>query len=189
MKVNKQKILDQIKADILSNNVCPNLAQEATNIVMGQGNLDAKILLIGEAPGKNEDLSGIPFVGSAGKLLNSLLESVELNRNEVFITNIVKYRPPKNRDPSRQEKTDFAPYLIREILLVNPKIIVTLGRHSLNYFVDDQEIGKSHGKFIDIEMQGSNFKLFPMYHPAAAIYNRSLKQVLFEDIKKLQNIN
>lgn len=186
MKANKQQVLDQIKADILSNNVCPNLAQEATNIVMGHGNLNSNILFIGEAPGKKEDLTGIPFVGAAGKLLDSLLKSVDLARDEVFITNIVKYRPPKNRDPSIKEKTDFAPYLIREIQLVQPTVIVTLGRHSLNYFADSQEIGKIHGKFIELKVSDIAYRFLPLYHPAAAIYNRSLEKVLLQDIRKLK---
>src|ERR1700712_1086227 len=106
-----QARLDQIQADILEKNVCPDLAKTATQLVFGDGNPDADIVLIGEAPGKNEDLQGIPFVGASGKFLNEMLEMIGLKRKDIYITNIVKYRPPDNRDPTPEEKKTFLPYL------------------------------------------------------------------------------
>ena len=146
MAINKQVLLEQIKADIIEYNVCPNLAREATNLVMGDGNIDADIVIIGEAPGKNEDISGLPFMGAAGKFLNEMLDSVGIVRSDVFITNIVKYRPPKNRDPSKQEKAEFWPYLLRQLDVIQPKVVVTLGRHSMGYFLPQANIGEVHGQ-------------------------------------------
>src|SRR5665213_1839421 len=128
-KADKQKLLDRIKADILNQNVCPNLAQEATQLVFGDGNADSDIVFIGEAPGKNEDEQGKPFVGAAGKFLNEMLEMIGLKRADVYITNIVKYRPPNNRDPFPTEKSEFLPYLKKQLQVIKPKIVVTLGRH------------------------------------------------------------
>lgn len=127
---NRQALIEQVKADILNKNVCPDLAQTATNLVMGDGNVNAELVFVGEAPGKNEDLRGLPFVGAAGKFLDELLASVSLDRADVYITNIVKYRPPGNRDPLPVEKQAFWPYLIRQLEIINPKIVVTLGRLS-----------------------------------------------------------
>jgi uracil-DNA glycosylase family 4 len=135
----KQVLLEQIKADILKNNICPDLANEATNLVMGDGNIDADIVLIGEAPGKNEDEQGLPFVGAAGKFLDEMLESAGIKRSDVYITNIVKYRPPNNRDPEPDEKAAFWPYLVRQLDVIQPKIVVTLGRHSMEYFLPDRK--------------------------------------------------
>ena len=185
-KLKKQHLLDQIKTDIIKQNICLDLAQEATNLVMGHGNLNAKFLFVGEAPGKQEDISGTPFVGSAGKLLDKLLDSIDVNRSDVYITNIVKYRPPNNRDPLSQEKSDFAPFLATEIGIIDPKVVITLGRHSLNYFLPSAEIGKVHGTTSSTDIGNKTYKLLPMYHPAAAIYNRSLEATLFTDIQHLK---
>lgn len=144
--MDKQAQLEQIKADILKNNICPDLAKQATNLVMGDGNPDADIVFIGEAPGKNEDVQGLPFVGAAGKFLNEMLESIGLERKDVYITNIVKYRPPNNRDPLPDEKKAFWPYLLRQLSVIEPKIVVTLGRHSMEYFLPDQKISAIHGQ-------------------------------------------
>lgn len=138
--------LAQIKADILKNNICPDLAKTATNLVMGDGSLTAEVVFIGEAPGKNEDLQGTPFVGAAGKLLDEMLDGIGHKRNQVYITNIVKFRPPNNRDPLPAEKNAFWPYLLREIATLRPKIIATLGRHSMEYFLPDEQITKVHGQ-------------------------------------------
>ena len=122
----KQSLLDQIKADILAQNICPDLAKTATNLVMGDGNVNADIAFIGEAPGKNEDEQGLPFVGAAGKFLNEMLASINLDRQDIYITNIVKYRPPNNRDPLPDEKKAFWPFLVRQLDVIAPKIVVTL---------------------------------------------------------------
>lgn len=146
MPNNKQDLLDAIRTDILKNDVCSELRATATNLVMGDGNPDADIVFIGEAPGKNEDLQGKPFVGASGKFLNEMLESVGLQRDDIYITNIVKYRPPNNRDPLPAEKQAFMPYLLRQLDVINPKLVVTLGRHSMEYFLPKQKISVIHGQ-------------------------------------------
>ena len=178
----KQTRLDQIAADIARDNVCPDLAKTATHLVPGEGDPDADIVFIGEAPGKNEDLTGRPFIGAAGKLLSELLASIGLERNEVFITSILKYRPPNNRDPKPAEKTAFWPYLQRQLEVIDPKIIVPLGRHGMENFVSGQTITEVHGKLI----VGNKWPLLPLYHPAAALYNGGLRQTLFDDFLQLK---
>lgn len=183
-----KKLLEQIKADILTQNICPNLAQDATNLVMGHGTPTAEIVFIGEAPGKNEDLQGIPFVGAAGKLLDEMLATVNLQRADVYITNIVKYRPPNNRDPLPEEKKAFWPYLVREIQVIRPKIIATLGRHSMEYFLPGAKISEIHGEPKQITFGDSEIVIMPLYHPAAALYNGQLRQTLFDDFAKVIEI-
>ena len=123
----KQQKLDEIKAKILADNVCPDLAASATQLVFGDGPADAKIVFIGEAPGKNEDIQGIPFVGAAGKFLNEMLGTIGLKREDIYITNIVKYRPPNNRDPLPDEKAAFLPYLQAQLDAIQPLLVITLG--------------------------------------------------------------
>ena len=191
-KSEKQAKLDQIKADILKQNICPDLAKTATQLVMGDGNPDADIVFIGEAPGKNEDLQGIPFVGASGKFLSEMLALIDLKREDIYITNIVKYRPPENRDPTPDEKAAFLPYLEAQLEVIQPKVVVTLGRHSMNCFLPDLQIGKVHG-------QPKRYKgrvYLPLFHPAAALYNGSMRQTLIDDfvaipaiIQKIQDSN
>lgn len=192
--MNKQQLLDQIRADIISDNVCPDLAKTAKNLVIGDGNPDADIVFIGEAPGKNEDEQGLPFVGASGKFLNEMLASVGLERKDIFITNIVKYRPPNNRDPLPQEKKDFLPYLQRQLEVIAPKVVITLGRHSTNCFLPDLQISKAHGEPKRIKLQ---FKenddvlevvILPLYHPAAALYNGGMRQTLLDDFSNIPAI-
>lgn len=185
---NKQLLLEQIKADILKNNICPDLAHEAKNLVMGDGNINADIVLIGEAPGKKEDESGLPFVGAAGKFLNEMLETVGMVRSDIYITNIVKYRPPNNRDPLPEEKKAFWPYLVRQLDVIQPKIVVTLGRHSMEYFLPEQKISAIHGQPKRITFGDKKLVIVPLYHPAAALYNGSMRTTLIEDFKKLPKI-
>ena len=184
----KQVLLEQIKADILKNNICPDLAQQATNLVMGDGDIDADIVLIGEAPGKKEDESGLPFVGAAGKFLNEMLATVGMVRNDIYITNIVKYRPPNNRDPLPEEKKAFWPYLVRQLDVIQPKIVVTLGRHSMEYFLPNQKISMIHGQPKRITFGNTKLIIVPLYHPAAALYNGSMRNILIEDFMKLPKI-
>jgi len=184
----KQILLEQIAADIIKNNICPDLAQEAKNLVMGDGNIDAEILLIGEAPGKKEDETGLPFVGAAGKFLNEMLAGAGINRNDVFITNIVKYRPPNNRDPLPEEKIAFWPYLVRQLDVIQPQIVVTLGRHSMEYFLPGSKISDVHGQPKRIKFGHSRLVIVPLYHPAAALYNGGLRATLVDDFKKLPKI-
>jgi uracil-DNA glycosylase, family 4 len=184
----KQILLEQIKADIIKNNICPDLAQEAKNLVMGDGNSDADIVLIGEAPGKNEDELGLPFVGAAGKFLNEMLETVGMIRSDIYITNIVKYRPPNNRDPEPEEKKAFWPYLVRQLNVIQPKIVVTLGRHSMEYFLPNKKISMIHGQPKRITFGNTKLVVVPLYHPAAALYNGSMRATLIKDFKKLPKI-
>jgi DNA polymerase len=173
----KQQQLDDIKQKILDDKVCPELAETATQLVFGDGNPKAELVFIGEAPGKNEDLQGVPFVGAAGKFLNEMLEMIELKREDVYITNIVKYRPPDNRDPYPDEKTAFMPYLESQLEAIQPKLVVTLGRHSLNCFLPDLQISQAHG-------QPKRYKgrvYLPLFHPAAALYNGAMRQTLIDD--------
>ncbi len=177
----KQKQLDELKADILSQGVCASLAASATQLVMGDGNPDADIIFIGEAPGKNEDEQGVPFVGAAGKFLNEMLGAAGLKREDVYITNIVKYRPPNNRDPLPEEKREFWPYLMRQLEIIQPKAIITLGRHSGAAFIPDLHISRDHGHAREVRYHEHEFLVIPLYHPAAALYNGSMRQVLIDD--------
>lgn len=181
MRTDKQDFLDQIKADILQKNICPVLAKTATNLVMGEGNPDASIVFIGEAPGKKEDEQGVPFVGASGRFLNLMLESAGMVRDDVYITNIVKYRPPNNRDPSTAEKVAFWPHLMRQLEIIDPKIVITLGRHSMSCFLPEARIAEQHGKPERYVYENGEFLIIPLYHPAAALYNGSLRQALIDD--------
>ncbi|MBP5204195.1 uracil-DNA glycosylase [bacterium] len=140
------------------------------------------IVLIGEAPGKNEDLQGRPFVGAAGKFLNDLLDHVGLQREDIYVSNVVKYRPPANRDPQEEEKDACRVWLNAELLYIKPRIIVTLGRHALSRFVPDANISSCHG---NVFMHKSRIPVFAMFHPAAALYNPNLKETMFKDMEKL----
>ena len=140
----KTERLEQIKADIITENICPNLAKTAKQLVFGHGNPNASIVFIGEAPGKKEDATGEPFVGAAGVFLNTMLSSIQLNRSDTYITNIVKYRPPDNRDPSKEEKEAFMPFLFKQMDVIDPTIIITLGRHSTACFIPDMQISDIH---------------------------------------------
>ena len=178
----------------MENDVCPDLANQAMNLVMGDGNPDADIVFIGEAPGKKEDIEGLPFIGASGRFLSEMLETIGLARSDVYITNIVKYRPPNNRDPSSDEKKAFLPYLQRQLEVIAPKVIVTLGRHSSNCFLPDLQISKSHGEpeQIILRFKENNDVLevviLPLYHPAAALYNGGMRQTLLDDFSKIPSI-
>lgn len=186
--IQKHTLLEQIRADILSQGICPDLAKQAKNLVMGDGNEDAQIVIIGEAPGKNEDEQGKPFIGASGKFLTEMLLQSGLRREDVYITNIVKYRPPKNRDPSESEKKAFWPFLLRQLEVINPTIVVTLGRHSMEYFIPEAKISDVHGDMRVVKVGDNQFNIVPLYHPAAAIYNRKLRQTLIDDFKELPKI-
>ena len=191
--MNTQQALTEIYDDIIANEVCPELAASATQLVLGDGSVDADIVFIGEAPGKKEDESGLPFVGASGRFLNEMLASVNLSRDDVYITNIVKYRPPNNRDPSRDEKQAFWPYFARQLEIINPKVIVTLGRHSMEFFLPGAKISEVHGHAVHKKVvlhDGSEkeWLIMPLYHPAAALYNGSMRQILIDDFVGLRQL-
>jgi uracil-DNA glycosylase len=154
--------------------------ETASRCVPGEGNPLAEIMLVGEAPGATEDALGRPFVGRAGRLLDELIAEAGLTRSDVWITNVVKARPPKNRDPKAPEVAHCMPWLERELALIRPSLVVPLGRHALKHFAPAAKIAEVHGRVVP----GSP-DLFPLYHPAAAMYNQTLKATLFEDARAL----
>lgn len=165
------------------------LKKTATQPVFGHGNPHAEIVFIGEAPGKDEDLQGMPFVGRAGQFLNQMLESIKLERGDVYITNTVKYRPPNNRDPEPDEKADCYEWLLTELNFIKPKLIVFLGRIAMSNFFPEAKISEVHGKLLIKEIAGFPTKNFlALYHPAAAMYNGSLRETLQNDFKKLPKV-
>lgn len=184
----KQQKIDGLAVEIVANNVSPELAVHATQLVIGAGNPDADIVFIGEAPGKAEDKQGLPFVGASGKFLNEMLASIDLNRDDVYITNIVKYRPPNNRDPSPEEKREFWPYLMRQIEIIQPKVVITLGRHSGAAFIPDLHISRDHGQARMVRYHDMDFLVLPLYHPAAALYNGSMRGVLLDDFQGVKKL-
>ena len=174
------------------------LKATATQPVPGVGNPNSLIVFIGEAPGKDEDLQGKPFVGRAGKFLQEMLATIKMKREDIYITNTVKYRPPNNRDPEPDEIRDCLPWLLEEIGYIKPKIIIPLGRHAMNRFFPEAKISEVHGKLLKRKL---TFKMpngvdlvfpteyfFPLYHPAAALYNGSMRETLIEDFKKIPAI-
>jgi DNA polymerase len=179
----KFKSLSEINKYFIKN-IKSDLQKTANNVVPGIGSDHADIMFIGEAPGRKEDETGIPFVGSAGKFLDELLNSINLSRSDVFITNTVKYRPPENRDPSDEEKAMFKPWLDAQIAFIQPKIFVPLGRHALWGFLPNAKISDVHGKIFFIK--DTKQFVFAMYHPAVALYNGSYRKVLLSDMQVLK---
>jgi uracil-DNA glycosylase family 4 len=178
-----QGLLDAIAAEIRGHVPCGfAICEQATNLVPGEGSATAAVVLVGEAPGAKEDESGRPFVGGAGKLLDRLLEEAGLERSDVFITNVVKARPPGNRDPKADEVAHHLPWLEAQLKVIAPKLIVPLGRHALARFAPDVKITQAHGGVL--ERDGRT--LFPMFHPAAALRNPKLRATLHEDAKALR---
>lgn len=181
----RQKELDALNAQMAATCQC-TLRETATQPVPGDGSAYAKILFIGEAPGKKEDEQGKPFIGAAGKFLSEMLASVNLKREDIYITNVVKYRPPNNRDPLPQEVVDCWPWLAAQIKLINPKIIIPLGRHAMERFIKDKKISEVHGQVFELDIpEFGKRKYFPLYHPAAALYNGGMRSVLLEDFSRI----
>lgn len=186
--------LKKIKDEVIALVDSPLYAERIKNKtfpVIGEGNHNANIIFIGEAPGENEAKTGRPFCGRAGKVLDSLLEFAGIDRKDVYVTNIVKDRPPRNRDPLPEEIDIYAPFLDRQIEIIKPKVIATLGRFSMQYVMTRyglegqlDTISALHGKVL----QTSNFKLVPLYHPAAAIYNQHLLDTLKQDFQVLKTL-
>ncbi len=183
MNDNQSKLQD-IAQQIEKDNICPELREGATQLVFGAGNPEAEIVFIGEAPGKNEDLKGEPFVGAAGKFLNEMLETIGLKRSDIYITNIVKYRPPNNRDPLPEEKAAFLPYLKKQLDVIQAKLIVLLGRHSMDSLLPGLKISDVHGQ--PKRFEGRVY--LPLFHPAAALYNGSMRQTLLDDFARIPAI-
>ncbi len=174
----KQSDLDTLKKEMEKDNSLPLME---SNLVFGEGNPDCKVMFIGEAPGFTENELRRPFVGRSGKLLDRLINEAGWKREDVYISNIVKRRPPDNRDPCPEEIAAYTPFLSKQIEIINPPIIATLGRFSMNYFVPDAKISRDHGKVIAHEGR----KIVPLYHPAAGLRNPSMLKDLEIDFKKL----
>lgn len=196
-KQKRSDSLKQIKDELVGLKNSPLYAYRTENNyfpVIGEGSHFAKIMFVGEAPGRNEARTGRPFCGAAGKILDELLESAKLKREDIYITNIVKDRPPENRDPLPEEIEIYGPLLDRQIEIIKPEIIATLGRFSMGYimekfklFLDIEPISKAHGKCYETEASYGRVRICPQYHPAAAIYNQGLKDILIKDFAVLQN--
>lgn len=180
----KAEQLEKIAEEIVAAKVCSELAAGAKQLVMSDGTAEAEIVFIGEAPGAKEDEVGKPFVGAAGRFLNEMLETIGLSREQIYITNIVKYRPPGNRDPLPEEISAFMPYLKQQIDIIKPKLIVFLGRHAMNVFLPELKISQAHGKALRKNEQ----VYLPLYHPAAALYNGGLRAQLLEDFATIPKV-
>ena len=185
--MNKADSIKTLHAKWLLECTC-KLRKSATQGVPGDGSANSKIVFIGEAPGAKEDKGGRPFIGSAGKFLAEMLEGIKMKREDIYITNIVKYRPPENRDPTPKEITDCAQWLEDEIKLIDPTLIVFLGRHAMNHFFLKEKISEVHGVLLTANHFGKTRHFLPLYHPAAALYNGSLREVLKKDFKKIPRI-
>lgn len=189
----KNTKLAALKQNIIDQAVCAELAEQAKQLVFGEGSADADVVFVGEAPGKKEDETGQPFVGAAGRLLDELLASISLDRSSSYVTNIVKYRPPQNRDPLPEEKQEFLPFLWQQIAIIKPKLVVTLGRHSMECLLPHLKISQAHGTLQQVSLSdrvrdminADSLTVMPLYHPAAALYNGSLRQTLFADMHRL----
>jgi len=194
----RKELMRKIKDEVVALKESPlyEFRIESKNLpVIGEGSHFAKIMFIGEAPGRNEAKTGRPFCGRAGDILNELLESVGIERSEIYITNIVKDRPPENRDPLPEEIEIYGPFLDRQIEIIQPKIIATLGRYSMYYIMPKfglefelEPISVNHGKVFDGTASYGNIKVAPLYHPAVAVYNSHTLDVLKKDFEILKDL-
>ncbi len=174
--------LEAIAAEIRVHRGCGfEPCETCTNPVPGEGDPEARVMVVGEAPGANEDKQGRPFVGASGRRLDALLAEAGLSREEVFITNVLKARPPGNRDPRADEVAHSWPWLRAQLEAIEPELLVPLGRHALRRFAPDLKIGEVHGRLVEVD----GLRLFPLYHPAAALHNQSLRATLEEDARRL----
>lgn len=193
---NRTELLRQIRDEVVNlkeSPLCKERIKNKTLPVVGEGSHHASIMFIGEAPGKNEAQTGRPFCGAAGKVLDELLESVSIKRGDVYVTNIVKDRPTLNRDPSPKEIELYAPFLDRQITIIKPRAIATLGRFSMEYVMKKfgleaqlKSISQIHGHVFDTETDFGKIKIIPLYHPAVALYNRNEFGTLKNDFKTLK---
>lgn len=195
---NRTELLRQIKDEVVDLHESPLYKERIRNKVypvVGEGNHYAQIMFVGEAPGKNEAETGRPFCGAAGRVLSELLQTVGISREEVYITNIVKDRPPNNRDPLPEEIALYAPFLDRQIEIIRPKVIATLGRHSMKYIMEKfglagelQTISRIHGQVYETKTSYGTIEIVPMYHPATLLYNSVTKIELQKDFQKLKDL-
>lgn len=185
--MDKQEQLNRLKRRMEEDATLP-LRQKDSRLVFGAGNPDSKILFLGEAPGYFENLKGLPFIGNAGALLNQLLQSIKVGREDVWISNVVCYRPPSNRDPEPSEIAAFQPYIDEMINIINPKVIVTLGRFSMGKFLPGNYISSVHGKEFRVNWNDREITVVPMYHPAAALRRNDVREQLKADFLRLPEI-
>ena len=193
-RMGNKELLEEIGKEI--GDIFLPLRATATNLVFGKGNPDARIVFVGEAAGKNEDLQGIPFCGAAGRNLDSLLARVGLTLDDVYICNILKYRPPQNRDPLPVEIETHTPYLLKQLAVIKPKVVCSLGNYATKFFLAGGDVDKMkgmpgitqvHGKVGDCEVGDLKFKLIPLFHPAAIIYKRDLIDLWEKDMEVVRN--
>lgn len=186
--MNKTVEMEKLNKKMLACKKCA-LRGSCKQVVPGAGSAKAKIMFIGEAPGKKEDESGVPFVGAAGKFLDEMLGTIKLKREDIYIANTIKCRPPANRDPSKNEKDICWQWLEKQIKIIQPKVIVTLGRHSMNLFLPEQKISQAHGKALRREIPNLGKQaILALYHPAAALYNGGMRETLIKDFKKIPKV-
>jgi DNA polymerase len=198
MKQDKTKQLNGLKTKLTGFTATPLYSFRTENKyqpVLGDGSPDADIVFIGEAPGKKEAETGHPFCGAAGKMLDKLLATVKLSRDDIYITNLVNDRPPDNRDPKPAEIAAYSPFLLELLSIIKPQVIVTLGRFSLNYLLETYPVKESgltikelHGRIIPMKFPHGRISLVPLYHPAYALYNGSMKKILEKDIAVLTDL-
>lgn len=179
----KREDLEKIAKEIEKCELCPLFVNKKA--VPGAGNPDAKVLLIGEAPGYHESIQGLPFVGASGKLLEKLFAEIGLSREDVWIGNMIKHRPPNNRDPEPSELKVCLPFLERQLEVIRPKLVITLGRFSMNLFFPEEKIGQIHGQARFAQFGGRKITIIPMYHPAAGLRNSQFLNSLKDDFKKI----
>ena len=177
------KTFDELITECKSCTKC-KLRQNAIQVVPGAGNSNTDIMFIGEAPGKQEDIQGIPFIGSSGKFLNEMLASIDLKREDIYIANVIKCRPPENRDPDSEELLACSDWLTEQLRFINPKVVVTLGRFGMARFFGDKKISQIHGK---VKIEGDRAYI-ALYHPAVALYNGSMREVLIKDFKIIKKV-
>jgi len=190
----RYKALKKIKDEVINLKESP-LYAERVKPVIGEGNHMAEVMLVGEAPGKNESETGRPFCGASGRVLDELLGSINLPREKVYITNILKDRPPANRDPVSEEIELYAPFLDRQIEIIKPKIVGALGRFAMTYLMERYGLGdevepisKMHGRFFEAQFKHGIVGLVPLYHPAVAVYNNNMKSELIKDFKIIKDL-
>ena len=186
IKGSKGKELQELKQTIINIKNC-ELKKNSTNIVFSDGNPNSKIMIVGEGPGANEDLEGVPFIGKTGELLDKMLLSINLDRENVYITNVVNYRPPENRNPTEQEIAKYLPYLIKHIEIIDPKILILLGSSALSAVVgDEQKISEIRGRWIDKKIGKSNASVIVSFHPAFLMRQPDQKAMSWIDLKMIR---